>query len=137
MEQLVNGGTAQKVFNEPSKVNLILRLTTEFSLEIIEYVEKLETEKKFVVARQLLTAATSVGVNSREAQNAESDRDFIHRFTTALREADETAHWLELCQKAPSYPPVPESMIAKLESIVRIVNRIITTTKKKTTAPRG
>ena len=41
--------------------NIILKKTIEFSLLVIEYVELLESQKKFIVARQLLRSATSIG----------------------------------------------------------------------------
>jgi four helix bundle protein len=60
--------------------NLILTLTLEFAIEIVKYCDSLEEKKKFVIARQLLKSGTSIGANVREAQNAESKSDFIHKF---------------------------------------------------------
>jgi len=42
---------------------------------VIQYCDLLETEKKYVLARQLLRSGTSIGANVREAQNAESKAD--------------------------------------------------------------
>jgi len=56
--------------------NIILKKTVEFSLLVIRYVELLENQKKFVIARQLLRSATSIGANVHEAQNAESKSRF-------------------------------------------------------------
>jgi four helix bundle protein len=53
------------------KDNTILKLTIEFSIEVISFVEKLEEKRKFVVANQLLKSGTSIGANVHEAQNAE------------------------------------------------------------------
>lgn len=86
------------------KENLILDLTLEFSLASIEYCELLEEKRKFIIARQLLKSATSIGANVREAQNAESKTDFIHKFKIAAKEAEETEYWLELCRLSKSYP---------------------------------
>ena len=52
--------------------NIILKKTIEFSLAVIEYTELLESNKKYVIARQLLKSGTSIGANVHEAQNAES-----------------------------------------------------------------
>ena len=52
--------------------NPLLKLSIDFSLKIIAYCEKLEADKKYVVARQLLKSGTSIGANSMEAQNPES-----------------------------------------------------------------
>lgn len=82
------------------KKNIIVDLTFKFSIEIIAYCEKLEGDKKFVVARQLLKSGTSIGANAREAQNAESKLDFIHKFKIAAKEADETEYWPLLCKSS-------------------------------------
>jgi four helix bundle protein len=47
------------------KENLIVKLTFEFALDIIEFSELLEEKKKFVIARQILKAGTSIGANVR------------------------------------------------------------------------
>lgn len=60
--------------------NIILEKTFGFALMIIEFCEELQSKKKFVIAEQLLKSGTSIGANVREAQNAESNNDFIHKF---------------------------------------------------------
>ena len=62
-----------------NKENIIVSLTFKFALDIIKYFERLQDSKKFVVANQLLKSGTSIGANIREAQNAESKDDFIHK----------------------------------------------------------
>lgn len=62
-----------------SKDNIIVKLTFQFALDIIKYTEGLQENKKFVIANQLLKSGTSIGANIREAQNAESKADFIHK----------------------------------------------------------
>ena len=75
------------------KENVIVDLSLEFALDIIEYSEMLEENRKFVIANQLLKSGTSIGANIREAQNAESKADFIHKLKIAAKEADETEYW--------------------------------------------
>jgi len=86
------------------KENMIVKLSSEFALEIIEYAELLEEHRKFVIANQLLKSGTSIGANVREAQNAESKADFIHKMKIAAKEADETDYWLLLCKLSKTYP---------------------------------
>ncbi len=83
--------------------NLIVELTLNFALKIIKYVELLERNHKYVIGRQLLKAGTSIGANVREAQNAESRIDFIHKMKIAAKEADETEYWLLLCNRSDEY----------------------------------
>jgi four helix bundle protein len=82
-----------------------------------------------VIANQLLKSGTSIGANVREAQNAESKADFVHKFKIAAKEIEETFYWLELC-KYSNYPTVNE-LILQLENISRIINKIIITSKNK------
>ena len=65
------------------KENVIVNKSLQFAVEIIRFSEKLEEEKKFVIARQVLKSGTSIGANVREAQNAESKADFIHKLKIA------------------------------------------------------
>jgi len=110
------------------KENVIVKLSLEFALEIIEYCEILEGHKKYVIAKQLLRSGTSIGANVREAQNAESKADFIHKMKIAAKETDETEYWLLLCFMSKNYPKHP-SLSDKLHSIINIVSKIISTSK--------
>lgn len=65
------------------KENLIVVKSFQFALLSIEYCELLEESKKFIIARQLLKSATTIGANIKEAQNAESRADFIHKMKIA------------------------------------------------------
>lgn len=112
------------------KDNLIVNLTTEFALMAIEFCELLEDRRKYVISRQLLRSATSIAANVREAQNAESNNDFVHKFKVAAKEVDETDLWFTLCQNAPTYPNPDASHVAKLNSIHRVISKIISTSKK-------
>jgi four helix bundle protein len=98
---------------------------------IIDFCEKLEAERKFIIAAQLLKSGTSIGANIREAQNAESKNDFIHKFKIAAKECDETIYWLEICKEIDSYPFNPE-LIEQIEIISKIINKIISSSKNRT-----
>jgi four helix bundle protein len=110
------------------KENLIVKLTLEFALEIIEYTELLENHKKYVIAKQLVKSGTSIGANVREAQNAESKPDFIHKLKIAAKEADEAEYWIILCELSKNYPS-PNHLKEKLTSIINILSKIISTSK--------
>ena len=71
--------------------------TKHFAVRIIRFVSYLRDEKhEFVMSKQILRSATSIGANVRESWNAQSRSDFQHKLSIALKEADETAYWLEL-----------------------------------------
>ena len=113
-----------------SKDNVIIKLTFKFALDIIKYCEILQENKKFVIANQLLKSGTSIGANIREAQNAESKADFIHKFKISAKELEETIYWLALCKFSENYPGVDE-LIEQVNNISRIINKIIITSKQK------
>lgn len=115
---------------ESPKENLIVMLTLDFAVDIILYAEELKAKRKFVIANQLLKSGTSIGANVREAQNAESKADFIHKFKVAAKEVDETEYWLLLCQRVPTYPD-PAHLQEKLTSIKRGISKIIISSKYK------
>lgn len=110
------------------KENLIVKLTFEFALDIIEFSEELEEKRKFVIARQILKSGTSIGANVREAQNAESKNDFIHKLKIAAKEADETEYFLLLCKFSKTYP-FNDELLEKLKIIIKILSKIIASSK--------
>jgi four helix bundle protein len=109
--------------------NLVLNLAFEFALEIITYTEQLELIRKYNMANQLFRSGTSIHANIREAQNAESKADFIHKMKIAAKEAEETEGWLLLCKHSSSYPK-PDHLVDKLTSILKLLNKIISTAKR-------
>ncbi len=112
------------------KRNLILRLSIDFSIQVIEYSEKLNEMRKYVIARQLLRAATSIGANAMEAQQAESKADFVHKMKIAAKEATETQYWLILCSEAASYPSALD-LLSQVAEISRVLNKIIASSKHR------
>jgi four helix bundle protein len=110
------------------KQNIILAKTIAFSIEIIAYCELLESNKKFVIARQLLKSGTSIGANVHEAQNAESKNDFIHKMKIAAKEIEETKYWLILCNHSESYPS-NEKLFDTINEIGLIIYKIIASSK--------
>jgi four helix bundle protein len=109
--------------------NVIVEKSIDFAVSIIDFTEKLEELKKYVIARQLLKSGTSIGANIREAQNAESKADFIHKLKIAAKEAEETDYWLILCKLADNYP-YDENLHNQLLELIRILSKIISTSKQ-------
>jgi len=113
------------------KENLIVNKTFSFALEVIDYSEKLRLLHKYEMASQLFKSGTSIGANTSEAQNAESNADFIHKFKIAAKEADETNYWLKLCKASSHYPDPLIDMEPQLKSIILIISKIISSSKKR------
>lgn len=103
----------------------------EFAVQIVNFYKAFSTEKReFVLSKQLLRSGTSVGANIREALNAQSKMDFIHKLSIAQKECDETIYWLELLLET-NY--ISNEDFEKLKSpaieILKMLRSIILTTK--------
>ncbi|CAM1361524.1 four helix bundle protein [Tenacibaculum sp. FZY0031] len=69
----------------------------EFALEIVKLSQYLVADKKeYVLSKQLLRSGTAIGALIREAEFGQSKKDFIHKMSIALKEANETLYWLDL-----------------------------------------
>lgn len=83
--------------NMYNKKSILKDNSFQFALRIISLYKVLSNEQKeYVMSKQLLRSATSVGANIREAQNAQSNADFIHKLYISQKECDESIYWLEL-----------------------------------------
>lgn len=105
----------------------------QFAVRIVNLYKLLNAERKEnVMSKQLLRSGTSVGANVREAVNAQSSADFIHKLSIAQKECDETCYWLELLKET-NYINEAEfnSMHSDAIEILKITRSIIITTKQK------
>lgn len=66
------------------------------SLQIIDLYKALIAKKEYVLSKQLLRSATSVGDNVSEANYTFSIKDFYHKLNTSRKEANESRYWLQL-----------------------------------------
>lgn len=63
------------------KENVIKQKSFEFAIRIVKLYQFLsESKKVFIISKQLLRSGTSIGANIREAEQAESKNDFIHKY---------------------------------------------------------
>lgn len=75
----------------------LLDRTLSFSKGLIRLTRKLpQNISNREISRQLIRSGTSVGANYREACEAESAKDFVHKIQIAKKEARETKYWLKL-----------------------------------------
>lgn len=55
-----------------------------------------DEKKEFILSKQLFRSGTAIGSLIREAEQAESNLDFIHKLAIYLKETNETDYWIEL-----------------------------------------
>jgi len=75
---------------------------------------------------QLVNSAGSVGANYREANEALSKKDFIHRMKITRKECKETSFWLELLKEADNNSTnVLDGLIKESQELRNIFTSII------------
>ena len=114
------------------KENIIKNKTFGFAIRIINLSKFLQDKKEFILSKQILRSGTSIGAMIRESEHAESKTDFIHKFSIAQKEANETQYWLELLHKTDF---IDQKMFKSLNDdiieIQKIITSIIISSKKK------
>ncbi|MCM1491170.1 MAG: four helix bundle protein [Muribaculum sp.] len=104
-----------------------------FSLRIIELYKYLTAQQReYVLSKQILRSATSIGANIVESEFSESPNDFVHKLTISQKEAGETLYWLRLLGKS-GYIDFEyySSLESECEEILKILSSIIIKMKAK------
>ena len=112
--------------------NLILDKSKAFAIRIINLYKHLKEEKReYILSKQLLRSGTSIGANCREAARGQSKADFVAKMNIALKEADETAYWLELLYATDFVTQVQfQSIYNDAEELIKLLVSIIKTAKQ-------
>ena len=111
----------------------ILRIKSfAFAASIIKIYKHLLGKNEYVLSKQLLRSGTAIGAMIREAQNAESSKDFIHKLGIAQKECDETLYWLEPLLEAQYIENDRySSAYSDAEELLKIIKSSILTMKSK------
>jgi four helix bundle protein len=108
--------------------------TKSFELAIrgVNFYKYLVAEKKeYIMSKQFLRSVISVGANVREAVNAQSKPDFIHKLSISQKECDESLYWLELLKETNYISAIEfESIYQQNIEVLKIIRSIIITSKK-------
>ena len=106
----------------------------DFAVRIVNLYKFLqETQKEYVLSKQLLRSGTSIGANVAEAQHAQSRADFLAKMKIASKEANETQYWIKLLFKTdyltePQYKSL-QSDIDEISSILISICKTLQTKK--------
>ena len=112
--------------------NLVLNKSKSFAIRSVNLYRYLcEEKREFVLSKQLLKSATSIGANCREAVRAQSTLDFIAKLNIALKEAEETEYWLELLFETDYLNKTEfDSIYKEAEELVKLLVSIIKSMKE-------
>ena len=106
----------------------------QYALSAIKLGQRLQTQEDrvaWIVGKQYLRSATSIGANIEEAQSAESRLDFIHKMAIAQKEARESTYWLRLMDASQILPDASMSpLIDETNQLIAIITAILVKTKK-------
>ena len=121
-----------RIQNEDDEMNnVVLEKSKAFAIRTVKLYRYLCDEKReYVLSKQLLRSGTSIGANCREASRAQSTADFVAKLSIALKEAEETAYWLELLNET-SYLDDQQfqSINTDSEELIKLLVSIIKTAK--------
>lgn len=110
-----------------NRKNIVKDKSFAFALRIVKLYQFLVKEQKeYVLSKQLLRSGTSIGANVRESEHAESKKDFIHKLSISLKEANESDYWIELLYQAnyineKQYQSIHKDLIELLKLLTSIV----------------
>ncbi len=112
------------------KENVIKNKSFAFALRIVKAYQFLSEKKEFVLSKQMLRSGTAIGAMVREAEQAESNSDFVHKMAIALKEANETEYWIELLTQS-NYieEKISVSLKSDLLEILKLLTAIIKSSK--------
>jgi four helix bundle protein len=85
------------------------------------------------ISNQLLRSGTAPLSHHGEAQGAESQADFIHKLSLALKELRESERWLKLIERSKLLPQSEEfsKLLSETDQLIRIFVTSIRTSKKR------
>ena len=105
----------------------------EFAVRVVNLYKYLVRNcSEYVLSKQLLRSGTSIGANVREAEYAQSRADFNSKMYIALKEAGETAYWIELLEKTEYLTSAQsKSILADCDELIKILSSITKTTRER------
>jgi four helix bundle protein len=113
--------------------NIFIQKSFNFAVKIVQFCNSTKNNyQQNILNKQLLRSGTAVGALIREAQNAESKADFIHKLAIAQKECDESCYWLEILNKTKMIDGlVYKELHFEASSLLRLIRSAIITTKTK------
>jgi len=107
----------------------------QYALRAIKLYQHLQKQKDgagWIIGKQYLRAATSVGANIEEAQAGESRSDFIHKLGIARKETRESIYWVRLLEQSELVSPRRIAPLMKeTNELLNVITAIILRTREK------
>lgn len=113
------------------KENILKQKSFNFAVRIVNLYKYLKKQHgEYILSQQLIRSGTSIGAIIREAEHAESLKDFIHKLSIGLKEANESKYWLDLLF-ATSFitKKMFESLNTDCEELLKLLTASVKTSK--------
>jgi four helix bundle protein len=102
------------------------------AIKLYQYLQHKKDGAGWILGKQYLRAATSIGANIEEAQAGESRSDFIHKLGIAQKEARESRYWLHLLAESGIVGKEKlQPLRRETEELIGIITAIIVKTKSR------
>lgn len=123
--------------NMAKQKRILIEKSFLFAVRMVNLFQHLSGKKKeYILSKQILRSGTSVGSNIREAFNAESKIDFIHKLAIAQKEIDETCYWLQLLHVTDVLSDKEyKSLLADADELLKLTRSTILTSKQNLKSP--
>jgi four helix bundle protein len=120
------------------KENILKQKSYAFALRIMKLSDYLEEQRRYVLAKQVLKAGTSIGANAEESGAASSKRDFLSKLSISFRESLETHYWLRLLKDGKYIEErLADSLLHDCDELVRMLSAITKTTRESLNSPEN
>ncbi|MBP6431198.1 MAG: four helix bundle protein [Ferruginibacter sp.] len=115
------------------KENILKDKSFAFAVRMVNLYKFLKKEHgEYIISQQLIRSGTSVGAIVREAEHAESLKDFIHKLSIGLKEANESKYWLDLLFATDFInKKMYESLNNDCEELLKLLIASVKTSKRK------
>jgi len=111
--------------------NVIVEKTYRFAVKsVLLYKRLIAEQKEFILSKQLVRSGTSPGANVEEGLAGESRKDFVSKFSIALKESREAHFWLRILRDTGFIDEnTAHEYLTECEEIIKIPTSIVKTTK--------
>jgi len=104
----------------------------EFALASVKLGYELIQKREFILSKQFIRSATSIGANMEEAVGAYSRKEFLHKITISYKEARETRYWIMLLRDSNWIDNErADILLSDLEEILKMMGATIKTLKSE------
>lgn len=113
-----------------NKRNIVKEKSFLFAVNSVMVYKEMIESNEFLLSKQFIRSATSIGVNVEEANARFSKRDFTAKMSIASKEAREANYWIRLFEKSNLYKIDLSDLNCQSEELIRLTTSIVKSSQK-------